>query len=394
MIFQTIDDKSECVGIYTDGKFHFDNFPTNLTKTWKFSGSITDPDVEYAWLVANGKTLEECAPEELMGDLEAAKRKMVAYQKSFHIAKIDLNQHCVFDLVPHDFLMSFCELKNKITEHVFDNFTKPKNYDHLVGVHKLLSKIEFQRLNLDFKDCKHLMYSSIGRQTISELVKNYSYIKYNLFGTVTGRLTTSQESFPILTLRKDFREIMKASNDFFISLDYNGAEVRTFLDLCEQEQPQEDIHLWNMENIFHEEEDIDVTRETAKTLFFSWLYNPDSDLIESGFYDRKKLLDKYYANGYINTPHGRTIEVDERRALNYLIQSTTSDRVLSKAVLIDKILEGTNSFISHIVHDELVIDFDDNDRHLFSEIKEIFEDGFLSNVSAGKNYGKMEKIDI
>ena len=132
----------------------------------------------------------------------------------------------------------------------------------------------------------------------------------------------------------------------------------------------------------------------TKTFFFSWLYNPDSDLIESHFYDRKKLLDKHYSNGYINTPYGRAIKVDERKALNYLIQSTTADRVLSKAVLVDKMLEGTNSFISHIIHDELVIDFDDNDRHLFSEIKEVFEDGFPANVSAGKNYGKMEKIEV
>lgn len=30
MYFQTLDDKSECVGIYKDGKLHFDNFPTGF----------------------------------------------------------------------------------------------------------------------------------------------------------------------------------------------------------------------------------------------------------------------------------------------------------------------------------------------------------------------------
>ena len=35
MLFQAIDDKTNCVGIYADGKLHFDNLPVNLTKTWK-----------------------------------------------------------------------------------------------------------------------------------------------------------------------------------------------------------------------------------------------------------------------------------------------------------------------------------------------------------------------
>ena len=42
MIFQAIDDKNECVGVYTDGKLDFNNIPSGLTKTWKYSGSIKD----------------------------------------------------------------------------------------------------------------------------------------------------------------------------------------------------------------------------------------------------------------------------------------------------------------------------------------------------------------
>ena len=66
MIFQTLDDKSECIGIYVDGKLHFDDIPTNLTKTWKYSGSITDPNVEYASLLCSGLSLEEASPADMM----------------------------------------------------------------------------------------------------------------------------------------------------------------------------------------------------------------------------------------------------------------------------------------------------------------------------------------
>ena len=63
MFFQTLDDKTECVGVYVDGKLHFDEIPDNLTKTWKYTGSVSDKDVEFAWLYANGLDLQEAAPE-------------------------------------------------------------------------------------------------------------------------------------------------------------------------------------------------------------------------------------------------------------------------------------------------------------------------------------------
>jgi hypothetical protein len=391
MIFQAIDDKSECVGVYTDGKLYFEDFPSDLTRTWKHGASIIDPSVEYGWIWSEGKTLAAAASDELKGDLQAALKKMQAYRRSFEIAKINLNDHCIFDLVPHGFLMEFCEIKNKITEGVFDNMIKPSNYDHLASVHQLLHKISYQKLNLNFENCKHLLYSSLGRQKVKELINNYRYIRYNLFGTVTGRLTTQSNSFPILTIRKDFRQLLKPCNDLFVSLDYNGAEIRTFLDLCGSEQPLVDIHTWNIENVFKKEE---MSRDEAKTLFFAWLYNPDSDQVEEEIYNREKLLDNCYKEGYINTRYKRKIKVEQRKALNYLIQSTTADRVLAKAVIIDRMLEGKRSFISHIVHDEIVIDYCDDEREMIASIKNTFEDGYLSNVNAGKDYYNLSKLEI
>ena len=52
MLFQTLDDKSECVGIFCDDKLYFeqDHFPTSLSKTWKFAPYLRGLDVEYASL--------------------------------------------------------------------------------------------------------------------------------------------------------------------------------------------------------------------------------------------------------------------------------------------------------------------------------------------------------
>ena len=163
------------------------------------------------------------------------------------------------------------------------------------------------------------------------------------------------------------------------------------LHLSGHQQPKVDIHEWNVKHLF----DNEVDRDTAKTLFFGWLYNPESDAIQTKYYNREKVLDKWYDGGYINTPFKRKIKVDERRALNYLIQSTTSDRVLERAVKIDEFLQNKKSFISHIVHDEIVIDLSDEDRDELPWIKQIFEnDNFMANMQAGKNYLELEELKI
>ncbi len=203
------------------------------------------------------------------------------------------------------------------------------------------------------------------------------------------------DSLPILTMKKELRRVIKPHNDWFLSLDYNGAEVRTFLALCDQEQPEYDIHQWNIENVF---ENPEMFREDAKTLFFAWLYNPDAEPLNGNYYDREKVLDKYYDGEYINTVFGRQIEVGAWKALNYIIQSTTSDLVLDRAIAIDKMLDGYKSCISHIVHDEIVIDFSDEERHLVADIKNTFAKNklgnFKVNLHAGKNYFDLGTLSL
>jgi len=395
MIFHTLDDKERCVGVYADGKLYFEDFPPDLTHTWKYSGSLKGREVEFAWLYTNGTPMEELCPDNLKKELTKARRKMLAYKKSFDVAKIDFRDHCVFELIPHDFLMHFCEIKNQIAKSVFDTISKPQNYDQLDAYQKLLHKIKYQTLRVDNAECKNLFLGTTLRREAQKILKGPQHIDYNLFGTVTGRLASYPASFPILTMKKELRRLIKPHNDWFLSLDYNGAEARTLLALNGEEQPQEDIHRWNIANVFKGEK---IDRDEAKTLFFGWLYNPDSEVIDTEHYNRQKALDKYYKGGYINTIFGRQIATTEWKALNYLIQSTTADLVLDRAVAIDKFLENKNSFISHIVHDEIVIDLADEDRALLKEIKNIFArnklDTFMVNLHAGKNYFDLDVLNL
>jgi len=384
--FQALDDKEQCVGIYKDGTLHFDNFPENCLRTWRYSGSLKDENIEYGWLYAAGDSLEEVCPSHLKEQHERLSRKMNAFRKSFDIAKINFRDHCFYDLVPHDFLIEFLELKNQITEHVFESYEKPANYEFLVGASKLLHKIRYQELNVNNEGCKSLFLQHHNRSQARQILEGSHYIDYKLFGTVTGRLATHGGSFPILTLKKEFRNLIKPKNDWFLSFDYNGAEARTVIALLDHEQPEGDIHEWNMENVLNATGNI--TREEAKTLFFSWLYNHVSSAFESEVYDREALVEQFYIDGYVHTPLGRKIKIDERRAFNYLIQSTTADLVLERSMAIDRYLSDKKSYISHLIHDEVVIDLCDDEREIVPELKKIFAQNSLDtyevNVQAGE----------
>tara|TARA_R100001509_G_scaffold165049_1_gene144893 strand:- start:948 stop:2138 length:1191 start_codon:yes stop_codon:yes gene_type:complete len=396
MIFQTLDDKSECVGVYVNGSLHFDFIPNDLTKTWKYTGSVQDDAVQYAWLYTGGKNLEQACPDSLKNELAEVQKTFRAYLKSFEIAKINLKDNCFFDLVPSDFLMEFCEVRNKITEHVFENYSKPENYNYLDQAYKLLHKIRYQKLNINLDSCRNLMTSTADRDEIKSIVKNKShYIDYNLFGTVTGRLTTQKGSNPILTMKSKHRSLIKPTNDWFVSLDYNGAEIRTFLALSGHDQPAEDIHLWNMTHLYGGSP---IDREEAKVRFFSSFYNPQDNSLNESIYSRKHVLNKHYDGERVSTSFGRSIKVDQRRAFNYVIQSTTSDLTIDRAVALDKVLKNSNSKVAFIVHDEIVLDITEGDRYKIPELKEVFQNNklgsFRANVKAGKNYGELKELKL
>lgn len=393
MLFQALDDKKHCVGIYSNGEMIYDEIPTDLSKTWSYASFLEGFDIEYASLYVGGQRPGEVCPPELKEDWDRISNKMKAFIRALTTAKINLKDVCLFQTIPESFLFEWCDIKNRISHYTFENYEKPTNYDFLLDLTRLVEKIKYQELNIDASALKSQLGAYRSRAFLKKLSKIDPFIHYNIFGTVTGRLTTKTNSFPILTLDKKHRRVLKPNNDLFIELDFNAAELRTFIALNGQEQPQQDLHAWNIENIFRGM----GTREEAKTRLFAWLYNPNSeDYLLNRMYDREKLLKENWKDGKITTKFSRTIEVDERRALNYLIQSTSSDLFLRQMIKIDKILENTKSYIAFSLHDSLVMDVREEDRHLLPQIAEVFGDTlfgkYLVNVSIGKDYGNMRKL--
>ena len=394
MIFQALDTKQECFGFYTEEGLKYGEVPDDVTSTWKYSPSLSEHrgKLDYAYVYSLGAPLANHCPEIFEEDWKIAEEKMKAFFRSFMLSKVSMEDNCFFDLVPDKFLEQYYSIRNEITRNVLETCKKPKNYNFLVSVHEMLETISSQKLNLHPKSLNKKLHQIKTRNFSQKLIKISPYVRYNMFGSKTGRLTNVKGYFPILTMDKEHRSVVKPKNDLFVELDYNGAEIRTLLALSGREQPKQDIHQWNVQNVANGT----ISRNEMKERFFAWLYNPSArdEMIEK-YYDRN-VTDDFWNGETVTTPYGRDIPADKHHSLNYLIQSTTNDLVLENALKIFEYLSDKETNIAFTVHDSVVLDFKASEFKNLMPIVEMFEStrfgNFKANVSAGKDYGNLKEM--
>ena len=216
---------------------------------------------------------------------------------------------------------------------------------------------------------------------------------YNIFGTKTGRLSNAKAQIPILTMKKQDRIFLEPQNDLFVEFDYNAAELRTLLALSGKDQPLEDIHDWNLLHTNNKS----TTREEIKKRTFAWLYNPGArDSLLEGIYDRDSIKDNYWDGKRVKTPYFRVFESDDRRALNYIVQSTSSDVCIEQAYKLRNFFKNCKTKVCYLMHDSVIIDYDKKDIDKFAAAKEMFSNTrfgkYLVNASIGKNFGQMRVL--
>lgn len=401
VLFQIIDHKDFCDSIFLNNRI--EKSPTDmsgLSDTWSYHPRLRNLPIQYASIYAGGKNLDEVCPKHLFDEWNDIKKKHFSFQKSFKLSKVSTSEHCFYDLVPENFSKKFFQIKNKISEHVLNTYPKPKNYDSLVQLAELIYDIQLQKLNLDLNPLHRKSYDPLIKEFVKRIRKTRPFIRYNMFGSITGRLSIKPKSFPILNLKKEHRGILIPNNDLFVEFDFNGSQLRTLLALNNIKIPECDIHEWNLnllQNIYNEP----LTREGVKTKIFSWLFNNTSSLgipkLEK-LYDKQKALDKWWDGNKITTPFGSEVEADEWHALNYLIQRTEADILFGRATKINKMLREKKSCIVWLIHDSIVIDFSMEDKGILRQIVEEFSNTKFGkwkvNVKIGKNFGGMQNVRI
>ena len=397
MLFQTLDNKHKCIGVYYDGNLYFNReLPNGINKTWSYASFLGDREIRYAHLQCGGKSIDSVCPPSIKKDWNQVNRKIKAFMRSIHLAKVSLDDNCFYDLIPKKFLLEFCEVKNRITKHVFENFLPPKNLRFLTLLTKVVEDVNQQKLNIDIDGFKPHLAEYKARQWRKKVKSISPYIKYDIFGTKTGRLTTKKYSFPILTFPKKYRSIIKPNNDIFVELDYNGAELRTLLALSDKNQPATDIHEWNRKHLSGNKTS---SRQEIKNSIFAWLYNskehPNEKVLRKMF-DKDKVLNDYWDGEVVKTCFNREIPADKHHALNYTIQSTCADLILQKMIKIHDMLKGRKSNIAFCVHDSIVIDLHTDDKHLMKNIINEFSNTrfgkFKTNVKTGRDFGDLAEL--
>ena len=405
MLFQTLDDKKDCVGVYLNGELVYDKLPAGISQTWDYSTFLRDHDVDYAKIYCGGKTLNEVCPPHLRTQWDAISSRLRAYFRSFQFAKVSLDENCFFDMVPKQFLLDYCEVKNRVTQHVLDTYERPANYDFIKDLSVALDDMRYQRLNIDIGALRPLYHKAPTRKFMKSVQKYTPYCKYNIWGTKTGRLTSIPGSFPILTIDKQYRSVLKPNNDWFLELDYNAAELRVAMALAGQEQPENDIHQWNIDNIFGP-----MDRQDAKRGIFSWLYgrkNIDAALTTNDgtvekllqeTYGRERIVSEHWTGTHVRTRFNRTIPSDRHHALSYIIQSSCVDVVLRRLIQITERLRDLKSRVAFTLHDSIVIDLSNEDRGLIPELINLFGQNelgrFKVNVQAGRDFGTMKALNL
>jgi len=395
MLFQVLDLKRDCVGYYANNQIYPGSDVPQEGHTWEASQHMRGDSYELGRIYSQGATLTDVCPEDMREQWAEIKKTLKSCLKAFRTSHLSLDENCFYDVVPEYFLYQYLEAKNKITQHVLDTIPRPLNYDFMYNLVEMLSDVRTRELNINIAPIQHLL-SSVRGQNFHRTVQTVKHVcDYNPWGTVTGRLATTPSSFPILTMNKEFRGCIAPHNDWLLELDFNAAELRTLLALSGEEQPENDIHDWNVKNIF----DGNLTREEAKVQTFAWLYSSKENKDLERLYNKDLVRNKYWDGCKIETDYGRIIEnVDEHHALNYIVQSTTIDMVHEQAYKVYELLKGRKSHIAFLIHDAVYIDLAEEDRYEILNLLDTFKktryDMFKVNVSAGRNLGDMKELKL
>ena len=91
MLFQTLDNKQECIGIYHNGELLFGEIGMGKIEsgkfTWSYAPYLEGLSPEYAYLYC-GTGLDVVCPEHLRADWQFVNSKLQAFVRSFIEAKV------------------------------------------------------------------------------------------------------------------------------------------------------------------------------------------------------------------------------------------------------------------------------------------------------------------
>jgi DNA polymerase-1 len=277
-------------------------------------------------------------------------------------------------------------------------------------------------------------------------IQNRVHTHFNLTGTVTGRLSSSDPVNLQNISRGNLRNIFIAKPGYtLIEGDLSQAEVRAICWLARDEKLRDvllsgvDVHI-RTASLMHNKKPEEVTkaeRTAAKTTTFGLLYGMGAKTLAKNLKisvaEAQRLVDLYFSiypgvrkwvveveNLVLSgqpyyTPFGRTRHFDPitaenrdemlRQSVNTPVQSTASDITLSALIRIDKRIRKGDFGKSRLiltVHDSIMLEVpEDAAEEIARAVKDEMEQPVLgdwlpfpADVKIGKRWGSMKELEV
>lgn len=294
---------------------------------------------------------------------------------------------------------------NKKIINIISNILININDNNLNYYHNILSSREellnkLCEFHINENEIEFILNEEKNKNIVNS-IQNFLYakekkIKYNNFGSRTGRLTVNND-LNILTLKKEYRKIFKSrfnENGTLISIDFSSLEIRLLLLEAGKQIKNSDIYQKisdGLKNI--------LSRDQIKKLLISYMYGATNEKIATSCDIEISLVNNIISalkrnlnidqllfkirsnikNNKIENKFGRLIKLennynDDGLLINYYIQSLGADFSILTF----------NNFLSNlntpdikpifIIHDSLVLDVHNSNLNKISNLDSIFSE--------------------
>ena len=309
------------------------------------------------------------------------------YNKYYNVKNVNE----IIPLVKHE---EYCDMvADKIIEFVDEVYENVYNDEAINAFHSIEKNgIKVSDDVIDIFDQRVKRHISDGKL----------YSDYFLW-TSTGRPSNSFGSVNFAALTKEQRTALIPENDTFVEFDYDAYHVRLIGDLIGYKFPETSVHeyLGKYYNVDYKE---------SKALTFRLLYGGiDKDIANFVPFLKQsnefiiKLWEKFNREKHIKTNiykrklySDNYINMNQNKLFNYLIQAHETEVNIKTILELQKYLKKKMTKLVLYGYDSFLFDISNkDDKGILIDLKQILErNKYMTKVKIGKNYGKMERIDI
>lgn len=352
--------------------------------------------------------------EEKIHEYNVLSDKINAHLYSYRVSRVNYKKYKKSEIIPENLLLSFYKERFVVLVELYKHFVQSQNtqkikyfYDTVMKKNiKSLHNVSEQPISIDTVPLR-AEFNFYAEAIKNNLADNQIYLKYNIVGAKTGRLSFRKNTVNVYSLPKNMRKCIVAPRDFeIVQFDYKSLHPRLAIfsvsdvEFKERFKDIEDIY-----SLFS------GVREKNKISFLTWMYseNPD-EKFEKEAWPVYKLRDSLnhtvQRTGELVNIFDRVLKFDLHTKKNIIFQnfitSLEVDMMFGLVRGFEQVLRNKKSKILFPFHDALIFQVHKDELSLLPEMKKymehvyshLFSSTFPVEIKRGKNYGEMSEYRL